>query len=134
MILLDTHVLVWLLEDSQRLGTSAREMIQANTGWIMLSAMTFWELSMLQSKRQISLSVPLPVLLGKVTTESLMTIVPVTAEIAMDANGLPSLHGDPVDRLLMATARSLDCPLMTADHVIRDYASAGHVQVLDARH
>ena len=133
MILLDTHVLIWLLEDSERLGASAREAIRANTGRITLSAMTFWELSMLQSKRQMSLSVPLPVLLEKVIGESLMTIVPVTAEIAMDANSLPSLHGDPVDRLLMATARNLDCPLMTADHVVREYARAAHVQVIDAR-
>lgn len=133
MILLDTHVLVWLLDGSKRLGMAARARIEADAGETYLSAMTFWELSLLEKKRQIVLAMPLPALLHEVTGSGGMIIEPVSAGIAIDANGLPALHGDPVDRLLMATARALDCPLLTADHVIAEYAAAGHVQAIDAR-
>ena len=131
MILLDTHALVWLVEDSRRLGRAAREAVGAEAE-LCLSAMTLWELSMLLGKGQVALAMPLAALLNKVMQDG-VAIIPVTALIAMDANGLPKLHGDPVDRLLMATARSLDCPLMTADHVIEEYAAAGHVRIIDAR-
>ena len=131
MILLDTHVLVWLVENGRRLGKAARETIQTDTE-LCLSAMTFWELGMLLGKGQIALTMPLPALLDRVIREG-MTIVPVSAPIAIDAHILPRLHGDPMDRLLMATARSLDCPLMTADHVIEEYAAAGHIRMVDAR-
>ena len=133
MILLDTHVLVWLAEDSKRLGEAARTAIRSAEGELHLSAMSFWELGMLLSKRQITLAMPLPRMLEEVTAVSRMTILPITAEIAIDAHTLPRLHGDPVDRLLMATARAFDCPLMTGDHVIAEYAAAGHVRTIDAR-
>ena len=133
MILLDTHVLIWLAEDSKRLGISARAAIRSEEGEIRLSAMNFWELGMLLSKRQITLAMPLPRMIEELTTAGRMTILPVTAEIAIDAHTLPKPHGDPVDRLLMATARAFGCQLMTGDHVIAEYAAAGHVRIIDAR-
>ena len=132
MILLDTHVLVWLAENSSRMGGEARSQLE-NEDELYLSAMTFWELSLLQGKGQITLMMPLEQLLDRVTIDEGMTVAPVTAQIAMDANALPGLHGDPVDRLLMATARALSCPLMTADGMIGRYARDGHLQAIDAR-
>lgn len=57
-----------------------------------------------------------------------------TASIAADAGTLPEgIHGDPADRIIVATARSLGCPLLTKDRKILDYAAAGHLKAIDAR-
>lgn len=53
--------------------------------------------------------------------------------IAMDAGSLPGdIHGDPSDRIIIATARWLGCPLLTADRRILRYAEQGHVRVVNA--
>jgi len=53
---------------------------------------------------------------------------------ALDAGSLPgAIHGDPADRIMIASARSLGCPLLTSDECILDYAETGHVAALDAR-
>jgi PIN domain nuclease of toxin-antitoxin system len=132
VILLDTHVLLWLDERNQRLGKTAHDMVAASHD-LRVSAMTFWELSMLLNKQQIALSKPLDQMLDEIAHAQETTVVPITAPIAIDANRLPRLHGDPVDRLLIATARDLRCPLMTADRTILDYAAAGHLRAIDAR-
>ena len=60
-------------------------------------------------------------------------VAPVDTRIAIETAALPSgLHGDPGDRILVATARHLACPLATTDDKILAYATQGHVQVIDA--
>ena len=66
--------------------------------------------------------------------ENGITLIGVSSEIAVDAGQLPhTIHGDPADRILVATARALRCPLLTADRKILSYAAAGHLQAIDAR-
>jgi PIN domain nuclease of toxin-antitoxin system len=56
---------------------------------------------------------------------------PLHSETAIDSRVLPPpIHGDPADRLLIATARSLNVPIVTRDRLIIDYAAAGHVRVV----
>ena len=56
---------------------------------------------------------------------------PFTPEIAIDSSYLPgNLHGDPADRLIIATARQFGVPVVTRDARIRAYAEAGHVRVI----
>ena len=60
-------------------------------------------------------------------------LVPLESEIAIDSVYLPGdFHSDPADRFIVATARYLDVPLVTADGKILSYAATGHVQVMDA--
>ena len=133
LTLLDTHVLVWALEGDDRLGERARGLITEETE-LLYSAITAWELAMLVSKGKLKLTMPPSILLARATTEARMSEVDINAEMGLDAGSMVApIHGDPADRFLMATARILDCPLLTADEKILVYAAAGHVKAIDAR-
>lgn len=135
MILLDTHVLLWLTEDSKRLGAKARKRIEADSGDVHLSAMSFWEIAMLVDKQRIALSMPLAQWTERLMDLGKFRIISIDAAIARDAGALPGdIHGDPSDRMIIATARSLGCPVLTADGPILAYAAKGHVEALDAAH
>ncbi len=136
MILLDTNALLWLGVSDPRLGKAAREAITqaALTAGILVSAVSFWEIGMLLNKGRISLSEPLPQWAEAVAARAEIRVVPVDAPIAIEAGLLPGdLHGDPGDRLLVATARVLRAPLLTSDRKILAYADAGHVEIINGR-
>ena len=86
---------------------------------------------MLQSKGKISLITPLQQWLKKIDSLPYIKILPLTAEIAIESCELPGeFHGDPADRMLVATARILDIPLMTRDQKIESYGQKGYVKVI----
>ena len=136
MILLDTHVFIWLIQEEPKLGSKILELLEkalAEDG-LCVSAITPWEVSMLADKQRVKLGRPT----AQWITASLglrgITLVPTDPLTAVDAGELPgSIHGDPADRIIIATARSLGCPIATADRAILDYAKTGHVAAIDAR-
>ena len=89
---------------------------------------------MLADKGKIALNRPVATWFGTVLAAPGFSLAELTVAIGADAGSLPgNIHGDPADRLIIATARALGCPLLTADRTILAYAAAGHVQVIDAR-
>jgi len=133
VILLDTHVVVWLVTVDRRLGKAAAAAILADPDR-MVSAMISWDIAMRVDKRRIVIDEPLSDWLRIAFESTGVTEVPVTGEIARDAGSLEGeIHGDPCDRIMIATARALSCPLLTADEKILAYAAAGHLQAIDAR-
>ncbi len=135
MILLDTNALLWLAEGDPRLGKAAREAIAgaAATATILVSAASFWEIGMLLSKGRISLSEALPQWVQAVAARAEIRIVPIDADIAVEAGLLPGdLHGDPGDRFIIATGRMMRAPLLTSDRKILAYAKAGNIEAIDA--
>jgi PIN domain nuclease of toxin-antitoxin system len=132
-MLLDTHVLIWLLLEDARLGRAARQTITTFKGQAYLSAITAWEIGMLVGKGRVGIA-DVAGWFDEVVAEGRFEIVPVGTAIAIDAGTLQAgVHGDPADRILIATARWLDCPLVTVDGKILDYAAAGYLKVIDAR-
>ncbi len=116
MILLDTHVLVWLDEANPCLGTGAIEQIDTafHNGNVMVSAISFWEVSMLVRKKRIKLDLNLSVWRNDFLEQGLVEL-PVTGDIGIQAAGLELFHGDLADRLIAATALKHSLTLMTAD-------------------
>ena len=116
MILLDTHVLVWLDEANPRLGVGAIKKINTafQAGDAMVSAISFWEVSMLIRKGRIHLDMDLSVWRNDFMEQGLIEL-PVTGEIGIKAAGLEKFHGDPADRLIAATALQHSLTLITAD-------------------
>jgi PIN domain nuclease of toxin-antitoxin system len=135
VILLDTNVLIWIIENSSRLGAEARESVGGRgPGEIAVCAISFWEIGMLLSKKRIALSRTLADFVDSIGADDRFRILPVDAAIAVEAGTLPAgIHGDPGDRMIVATARHLACPLLTSDREILAYADQGHVQALNAR-
>jgi PIN domain nuclease of toxin-antitoxin system len=132
MILLDTHALIWLAEASSRLGTEARKQADEALGRdeLMVSAISFWETAMLQSRGR--LEIDLPVADWRVALLRLgIGEVTIAGEVGIDAAQLAAFHGDPADRLITATAKRLGATLLTADE--RILAWSGDLTRADAR-
>ena len=132
VILLDTHVLVWLDEASPRLGTTTIEQIDSafQSGEVTISAISFWEVSMLVRKGRIRLDMDLAIWRSDFLEQGLIEI-PVTGEIGIRAAGFENFHGDPADRLIAATALQCSATLLTADE--RLLSSHLAISRLDAR-
>ena len=135
MIVLDTHVLVWLIEGSPRLGTQAQARIESEgrTDRIGISAITPWEVALLAVKGRLQLSMDVGVWIDRALRTPGVELCPLEPTIALDAVRLPGdLHADPADRFLIATARYWSTALVTADAKILEYSAQGHVRTVDA--
>jgi PIN domain nuclease of toxin-antitoxin system len=119
MILLDTHVFVWLARDDVKLGRQARRRIEAerSKGGVTLSAASYLEVGTLVERGRLRLSEPLQSLRARTLEAGIKELV-IDAPIAMLASQLRAFHGDPIDRILVATAMEHDAVLVTADQVI----------------
>ncbi len=136
MIVLDTHVLVWAMEKHRYLGADAAGLIDGATfsDGAYVSAITCWEISMLADKGKLEFRQGVRAWVDGALAKPGLFLAPIEPAIAIDAGQLPgSPHGDPSDRIIMATARALGCPLLTADEAILEYAAAGHLEAIDAR-
>lgn len=121
MILLDTHVVLWLGLEETRISKNARATIdlarRENRG-MAISDVTLMEIVRLSSHKRIYFTGGLELFLRDV--ERRFTVLPVTANIAIQAFDLPANYpNDPVDRVIGATALIEDIPLLTADREIR---------------
>lgn len=130
MILLDTHVLVWLLSEDRRLGKQTRQVIDRSwaAGEAAVSAVTFWEVAMLHDKGRLALLTDIGLWRLSLLDEGLVEIA-VDGEVGIRAGLLPNLHGDPADRLIVATALQ-GYQLVTADHRLLQWP--GHLSRLRA--
>lgn len=130
-LLLDTHVWLWIEADPERLNKAARTRIKqdARAGRLWVSVMSVWEIGMLVAKDRIRLSMPVDEWVRQACTTPGLQMLGVTPEIALESTRLPeSPHGDPVDRLLIASARQHNLTLVTADEKILAYAGSGHLK------
>jgi len=119
MLLLDTHVLIWLDEGSSRLGTDALQVINKAlaTGQLGVTAISFWEIAMLVEKQRLTFQIELDVWRAELLQTGLQEI-PLQGSTAIRAGQLKSFHGDPADRMIVATAIENSATLVTADEKI----------------
>jgi PIN domain nuclease of toxin-antitoxin system len=138
VILLDTHVLIWWADgDQQRLSQEARAAIEAQvesagrpvgSPGLMVSAISCWEVAMLVSRGRLALSLEVEHWLAVLASHPAIKLLPLDPAVAVAATRLPEpFHADPADRFLVAQARALGVPLLSADSKIRSY---GHVRSL----
>ena len=131
MILLDTHILLWLERADMRMGPQARRAVEhaVQEGDASVSAISFWEVGMRIQKGQLDLLIDLSAWRQGLLDQGLLEL-PVDGNIAVRAGLLSDLHGDPADRIIVATALG-GHQLMTADQRILDWT--GQMERLDAR-
>jgi len=124
IVLLDTHVWIWAFEGSERLGTSARAVLQDQETERWVSPVSTLEIARLIEGGGLVISCRLAEWIEKSIGDLSMKSQEVSHEIAMKAYQLPgSFHRDPADRLIVSTAICLDMTLMTADDRILQYPS-----------
>lgn len=119
MIVLDTHALVWWAQQPELLGANAADAIK-QADRICLPTIAFWEVSVLVRKGRLALRGGRSVAawVQEILSIPRVQAVPLSAEIALAAD-LLAMHSDPADRFIVATARTLDVPLVTKDELLR---------------
>jgi PIN domain nuclease of toxin-antitoxin system len=137
LLLLDTHVLIWLAE-GRRLQDEPRMAIEraANAGTLIVSATSAWEVGLLETRTRTSGQ-----LFGgnarrwfaKAVEALRLRVAAFDETIAFEAAYLPGdFPRDPSDRWIVATARIADATLITSDRAILAYSGAGHVRAMHA--
>ncbi len=131
-ILLDTHVWIWLLEGNSNLSSSFRKAIdyaQENQG-ILISPITIWEVGMLVEKKRIEIEMDCLDWIEKAINVPGVSIVPISPRIAIQSTRLPGvIHGDPADRILIASAHEENATLVTYDQKLLEYGKDHFVNV-----
>lgn len=135
-VLLDTHCWVWMqFGQAERFTRAAVTMLEraARTGSLRVSVMSVWEIGMLESKGRLELKMNCVEWVRRALATPGLALAPLTPEIAIESSRLPGqFHGDPADRLLVATARIAGLRLMTKDDGLLDYGAHGYVRVVSA--
>ena len=121
-ILLDTHALIWWLDDDTRLSRAARAAIADPENLVYVSAASAWEMATkvrLGKLRDPDGVVPR---LSQVLRDRALTALPVTVDHAVAAGGFSGPHRDPFDRMIIAQSRIEGLPVVTTDPIFTRYA------------
>ena len=130
-VLLDTHVWIWAVEKPENLGRRTTALLEATGNSLAVSTMAVLEIARLVFLRRVQLGEKAAEWIADAQRALNVMFMDVTADVATEAYDLPgSFHKDPVDRVLVATARLHDLTLVTADDLILGYR---HLKSVDAR-
>jgi PIN domain nuclease of toxin-antitoxin system len=137
VLLLDTHAWIWSVEgDARRLGRRTRQLLSraVTQDAIRISPVTLFEITTLHTAGRLRLARPPEQWIRDYLDAAGVRLVDLTPAIAIDAGHIPrTALADPLDRLLVATARQLDAAFLTSDTRILEYAAkTGTVRVHDA--
>lgn len=128
MIVLDTHIWVWWIDNPAKLNKKQQKVISDNEiEGIVISRISCWEIAKLVEKRRLKLNIPIDEWLSIAINYPGIEVVELTNDIIIESTQLPGrFHKDPADQLIVATARKLNLALLTNDKKILKYK---HVQI-----
>lgn len=114
-LILDTHIWIWWIEQNNRLPVQLKAIIEDNDTTIAISTVSIYELLRAIARDRLQLNRSSDEWLEKATYGVDIVVRPVTTEIAITAARLPAIHGDPLDRLIIATALCHQSQLASMD-------------------
>lgn len=120
MLLLDTHVFLWLQTEPERLGRHLHVVERPETD-LLLSAASSWEITIKHGLGKLSLPEPPQEYVPERIRLAGLIGLPIEHSHALAVSSLPLLHRDPFDRLIVAQATALDVPVITSDPAIMQY-------------
>lgn len=121
-LLLDTHFWIWWLTPDSPITRAERTALdnEAKAGALGLAAISMWEAQLLHSKRRLQLPLPFAAWLARATDAGVVSVLALDRDVIIALDALPAtFHGDPTDRLIVATARAHGLPMATRDQAIR---------------
>ncbi len=119
-ILLDTHIFLWILDESDRLA-GHRATVENRRNTLMVSAASSWEIAIKHGLGRLELPEPPQRYVPSRIRAIGATPLPIDHSHALAVASLPRIHDDPFDRLLVAQAQLLGLPFMTADPIFEQY-------------
>lgn len=137
-LVLDTHVWFWLVNGEERLKKNRGHLLSkidlaSDRMNLLVSAISVWEIAMLETKGRVHFESGAKKWIHEALSAPGIQLLPVTPDIAIESTRLPAtFHGDPADRILVASARLMNADLVTADEKILAYAKKGWVTILKA--
>jgi len=120
-LLLDTHTVIWWVDQDHLLSPAAHAALADPANELLLSAGTIWEIAIKVGLAKLSLSLPYRQWFSQAMEDLGVTILPVTVEYADVQATLPSHHRDPFDRLLIAQAIVENVPWVSNDAIFDQY-------------
>jgi PIN domain nuclease of toxin-antitoxin system len=122
MIVLDTHIWIWWVDDNQRLNQEHREWIQQHqSDGLGISIISCWEVAKLVEYNRLILSCAVDEWIELALAYPGVQLLNLTVPIVVESTKLIGFHRDPADQIIVATARIFGCPLLTADTKILNY-------------
>ncbi|HKT25583.1 MAG TPA: type II toxin-antitoxin system VapC family toxin [Terriglobales bacterium] len=118
--LLDSHVVLWWLENDPALSSRALRLISSGENEIFISTVTAWELAIKNHSGKLEIEKLLDGLESKLIEEGFFTMT-ISMRHALRAGALPSHHKDPFDRMLIAQAQAEDLSLISNDSMFDHY-------------
>jgi PIN domain nuclease of toxin-antitoxin system len=116
-LLLDTHALLWWLDDNPSLSKKAKRSIADGTNSVFVSAAVIWEIEIKKALGKLKI----PSNFRQVLVQQSFEMLPVTVEHAYAVGDLPTYHRDPFDRMVIAQARVEGFTVVTRDSIFGRY-------------
>jgi PIN domain nuclease of toxin-antitoxin system len=115
--LLDTHIFLWWLEDSDRLKKDLKDIIADSKNEIYISSVSIWEIAIKSSLGKLDIEASLDDIIGRCGFKELK----ISAKCAVGIKNLPRHHNDPFDRMLISQAINHNLVLISVDRYIKKY-------------
>jgi len=134
-VLVDTHIWLWHLNGEPSLSTRVKKCIDACAleNELYLSAISVWEIAMLVSKNKIILNTSCQAWINKSLSLPGVSLLPLSPEIAIESCQLPgNFHGDPADRIIVASAKVENLCLISRDKKLSSYCAKHDINILQA--
>jgi len=119
--LIDSHALIWYVDQDQLLTPTAHTAITDPTNELLVSAATVWEIAIKVGLGKLTLSLAYRQWMAKAIADLSLVVLPITVDYADIQAGLPRLHGDPFDRLIVAQAIAEGVPVISSDSQLDAY-------------
>jgi PIN domain nuclease of toxin-antitoxin system len=134
LAILDTHIWIWLLSNHPRVQSvkflKKIQEFESHKG-LRVSVISVWEIGILHARKRIELPFSLHQWVQKALGAPGISVAELTPDIALDSTQLPGeFPGDPADRIILTTAKSLGATLVTADLKMLQYAGGQHVETI----
>jgi len=118
--LLDTHVIIWYVEDSPNLPSNIAELIDDPENEVFISSISLWEITLKVGLGKLDLKLPLNMFLENIKNRD-FTFLNIENEYLNRLAGLPFVHKDPFDRLIISSALEENLVIITIDENIKKY-------------
>lgn len=132
-LVLDTHILLWILLEPEEISKTIKQKITVaqNNNKLVISTISLWEIAMLNHKKRINIYEPIKNFLESITAIEGLIVKDISPEIAAESTLLTDgFHGDPADRIIVATTKILGATLLTRDQKILSFAKDGYIKCL----
>jgi len=122
MIILDTHIWIWWVDDHPKLSPQNRDIIQAHqTSGLGISIISCWEIAKLVEKNRLTFESSIEEWLELALKYPGVQLLPLNLPIILESTRLSGFHADPADQIIVATAKINGLSLITQDEKILNY-------------